>query len=149
MTGKHFPPPRATFLSQNRTTNPQNRGAGLAYRIALWYPELVSHLFTVCVPYARPMAKNISIEDLVRNVTPHLAYQLQLKSGEVEKVIRSKDEIRQFLLALYGGRTEAGEIGFDANKGVLLDKVGHLKPSRLLSEEVNYLIWASVWELLC
>ncbi|KOS43077.1 hypothetical protein ACN38_g6059 [Penicillium nordicum] len=110
-------------------------GAGLAYRIALWYPELVSHLFTVCVPYARPMAKNISIEDLVRNVTPHLAYQLQLKSGEVEKVIQSKDEIRQFLLALYGGRTEAGEIGFDANKGVLLDKIGHLKPSRLLSEE--------------
>jgi hypothetical protein len=36
------------------------------------------------------------------------------KSGEVEKVIRSKDEVRQFLLALYGGRTEAGEFGFDA-----------------------------------
>lgn len=95
------------------------------------------------------MAKNISIEDLVRNVTPHFAYQLQLKSGEVEKVIRSKDEIRQFLLALYGGRTEAGEPGFDAHKGVLFDKIGHLKPSRLLSEEVNYLIWASVWGLLC
>jgi hypothetical protein len=83
------------------------------------------------------MAKNISIEDLVRNVTPHFAYQLQFKSGEVEKVIRSKDEIRQFLLALYGGRTEAGEFGFDAHKGVLLDKIGHLKPSRLLSEEVR------------
>ncbi|OQD62143.1 hypothetical protein PENPOL_c013G06736 [Penicillium polonicum] len=112
-----------------------NRGAGLAYRIALWHPELVSHLFTVCVPYARPMAKNISIEDLVRSVTPHFAYQLQFKSGEVEKAIRSKDEIRQFLLALYGGRTEAGEFGFDAHKGVLLDKIGQLKPSRLLSEE--------------
>lgn len=83
------------------------------------------------------MAKNIPIEDLVRNVTPHFAYQLQFKSGEVEKVIRSKDEIRQFLLALYGGRTEAGEPGFDAHKGVLLDKIGHLKPSRLLSEEVG------------
>ncbi|CAP96848.1 Pc21g19510 [Penicillium rubens Wisconsin 54-1255] len=110
-------------------------GAALAYRIALWHPELVSHLFTVCVPYARPMAQNISIEDLVRSVTPHFAYQLQFKSGEVEKVIRSKDEVRQFLLALYGGRTEAGEFGFDANKGVLLDKIGQLKPSRLLSEE--------------
>lgn len=96
------------------------------------------------------MAKNISIEDLVRNVTPHFAYQLQLKSGEVEKAIQSKDEIRQFLLALYGGRTEAGEFGFDAHKGLLFDKIGHLKPSRLLSEEVCrvYIIWASVWELL-
>ncbi|OQE44717.1 hypothetical protein PENCOP_c002G04439 [Penicillium coprophilum] len=110
-------------------------GAALAYRIALWYPELVSHLFTVCVPYARPMAQNISIEDLVRTVTPHFGYQLQFKSGELEKVIRSKDEIRQFLLALYGGRTEAGQFGFDANKGVLVDTIGKLKISRLLSEE--------------
>ncbi|KUM62032.1 hypothetical protein ACN42_g5065 [Penicillium freii] len=124
-------------LGYGRTDAPDDftPGAGLAYRIALWHPELVSHLFTVCVPYARPMAKNISIEDLVRTVTPHFAYQLQLKSGEVEKAIRSKDEIRQFLLALYGGRTEAGEFGFDAHKGVLLDKIGQLKPSRLLSEE--------------
>lgn len=83
------------------------------------------------------------MEDLIRDVTPNFAYQLQFKSGEVEKVVRSKDEIRQFLLALYGGRTEAGESGFDAYKGVLLDKLGELKLSRLLSEEVSciYLIW--------
>ncbi|QQK42375.1 Epoxide hydrolase, putative [Penicillium digitatum] len=93
-------------------------GAGLAYRIALWHPELY-----------------FLMEDLIRDVTPNFAYQLQFKSGEVEKVVRSKDEIRQFLLALYGGRTEAGESGFDAYKGVLLDKLGELKLSRLLSEE--------------
>ncbi|KAK4863849.1 hypothetical protein LT330_010455 [Penicillium expansum] len=107
----------------------------LAYRIALWHPELVSHLFTVCVPFPQPMAKYISTEDLVRTLTPHFGYQLQLKSGEVEKAIQSKDEIRQFLLAPYGGRTEAGESGFDVTKGILLDKIGQLKPSPLLSEE--------------
>ncbi|KAJ5178479.1 uncharacterized protein N7500_001178 [Penicillium coprophilum] len=94
-----------------------------------------TQIILVCVPYARPMAQNISIEDLVRTVTPHFGYQLQFKSGELEKVIRSKDEIRQFLLALYGGRTEAGQFGFDANKGVLVDTIGKLKISRLLSEE--------------
>lgn len=83
------------------------------------------------------MAENISLEDLVRTVAPHFAYQLHFASGELEKVIRSKAEIRQFLLALYGGRTEAGESGFDANKGVLVDKLGGLKLSRLLSEEVG------------
>lgn len=114
-----------------------NRGAALAYRVALWHPELVSHLFTVCVPYARPMAENVSLEDLVRNAAPNFAYQLQFKSGELEKVIRSKGDIRQFLVALYGGRTEAGEVGFDAHKGVLLDKIGGLRPSKLLSEEVG------------
>ncbi|KAJ5783071.1 hypothetical protein N7457_004845 [Penicillium paradoxum] len=110
-------------------------GAALAYRVALWHPELVSHLFTVCVPYSRPVAKNISLEELVRTVTPNFTYQLQFKSGELEKIIRTKDDIRQFLLALYGGRTETGEFGFDAHKGVLVDKLGVLKPSRLLSEK--------------
>ncbi|KAJ5098041.1 hypothetical protein N7532_005042 [Penicillium argentinense] len=110
-------------------------GAALAYRIALWHPDLISHLFTVCVPYARPLEKDISLEEMVNTVAPHFAYQLQFASGDLEKVFRSKEEIKQFLAALYGGRTEKGEFGFDAEKGVLLDKVMGLKPSRLLSEE--------------
>ncbi|KAJ5560922.1 hypothetical protein N7535_009119 [Penicillium sp. DV-2018c] len=96
---------------------------------------LVSHLFTVCVPYAAPTKKDVSLEDMVRTVTPHFGYQLQLKSGDLEKVIRSKEEISQFLLALYGGRTEKGAFGFDVSKGVDVDKIGALKISRLLSEE--------------
>jgi hypothetical protein len=101
-------------------------------------------LFTVCVPYARPMAENISLEELVRNAAPNLSYQLQFKSGEVERVIRSKGDIRQFLLALYGGRTEGGEVAFDAHKGVLVDKIGGLKPSKLLSEEVGLALFLVV-----
>ncbi|CAL5873202.1 uncharacterized protein PFLUO_LOCUS7471 [Penicillium psychrofluorescens] len=81
-------------------------GAALVYRVALWHPDLITHVFTVCVPYARPQAQNIALEDLVRTAAPHFAYQLQFASGELEKVVRSKDEIRQFLIALYGGRTE-------------------------------------------
>jgi hypothetical protein len=100
---------------------------------------LISHLFTVCVPYARPQSTYLPLEDLVQNAAPHFAYQLQFASGDLEKVIRSKGEIKQFLSALYGGRTEKGEFGFDAEKGVLLDKVSGLKPSRLLSEEVSLL----------
>lgn len=61
-------------------------------------------------------------------MSPHFAYQLQFKSEKVEKAIRSKAEIRQFLIALYGGRTQEGEVGFDANNGVLFDKIGQLKP---------------------
>ncbi|KGO67720.1 hypothetical protein PITC_000580 [Penicillium italicum] len=126
---------KATVFLLPTALDTDEQGAGLAYRIALWHPELVSHLFTVCVPYAPPMAENVSLEDFVRDKAPNFTYQLQFKSGELEKVIRSKDDIRQFLLALYGGRTEAGELGIDTTKGVLLDKFGGLKLSRLLSEE--------------
>lgn len=76
----------------------------------------------------------------MKNAAPNLAYQLHFASGELEKVIRSKSEIKQFLSALYGGRTAEGEIGIDAEKGVFLDKLPRLKPSRLLSEEVRSLL---------
>jgi hypothetical protein len=81
----------------------------------------------------------VSLEDLVENAAPNLAYQLQFASGELEKAIRSKSEIKQFLSALYGGRTEKGEVGIDTDKGLFLDKVSKLKSSRLLTEEVGSL----------
>ena len=122
-------------------TGSKIRGAALAYRITLWHPELISHLFTVCVPYAPPRSQFTPLEDLVRTVAPNFTYQLQFAGGELEKVLRSKDEIKQFLCALYGGRTEDGQGGFDAEKGVLLDRVPKLKRSRLLSEEVSVVFY--------
>lgn len=89
------------------------------------------------MPYARPQPTYLSLEDLVKNGSPNFGYQLQFASGDVEKVVRSKGEIKQFLSAMYGGRTAKGEVGVDVEKGVLMDKVMALKPSRLLSEEVR------------
>jgi hypothetical protein len=105
---------------------------------------LISHLFTVCVPYARPQPTYLSLEDLVKNGASNFTYQLQFASGDLEKVIRSKSDIKQFLSALYGGRTEKGEIGLHAEKGVLWDKISALKVSRLLSEEVSFLCWSTL-----
>ncbi|KAL4931924.1 alpha/beta fold hydrolase [Aspergillus undulatus] len=117
-------------------------GAYLAYRVALWYPELVSHLFTVCVPYAAPQKKYHSIEEMVKTVTPHFAYQLQFVSGEIVERVRDKEGFKQFLVALYGGRTEGKEFAFDVNRGVDLGLLGRLKKSWLLSdEELEYYAW--------
>lgn len=81
------------------------------------------------------MEKDIPLEEMVRTVAPHFRYQLQFASGDLEKVIRSEEEIKQLLCALYGGRTPQGEFGFDAEQGVLLDRVPRLRRSRLLSDE--------------
>ncbi|KAJ6024185.1 hypothetical protein N7540_004982 [Penicillium herquei] len=109
-------------------------GAFLAYRIALWHPDLITHLFTVCVPHTGLKKDFISLEDLVR-VAPNLTYQVQFASGELEKVIQSREEIKQLLTALYGGRTPDGKTGFTVEKGLLLDRYMSLSPQRLLSEE--------------
>jgi len=89
------------------------------------------------VPYAPPSRKYIPLEELVRTRAPHFAYQLHFASGELEKAISAKDEIRQFLIALYGGRTNDRKVGFDVTRGVILENLKDLKPSRLLSAEVR------------
>ncbi|KAL5360116.1 epoxide hydrolase [Aspergillus floccosus] len=109
-------------------------GAFLAYRVALWHPDLVTHVFTVCVPYAPPIKTYMPIEEMVAKITPHFGYQVQFIRGELEK-LRSKEEMKLFLSTLYGGRTPDGEIAFDVHDGVLVDKMARVQPSRLLSEE--------------
>ncbi|GAB1211004.1 hypothetical protein ATERTT37_000114 [Aspergillus terreus] len=109
-------------------------GAFLAYRVALWHPDLVTHVFTVCVPYAPPIKTYMPIEEMVAKITPHFGYQVQFIRGELER-LRSKEEMKLFLSTLYGGRTADGEFAFDVHDGVLVDKMMRVQPSRLLSEE--------------
>jgi hypothetical protein len=108
----------------------------VVWRVVLWHPELVSHLFAVCTPYNGPSKQNFPLEAVVVRV-PYFGYQLQLRGPDVEERIKSKVEIRQFLNAAYGGKTEQGEEGFSVTEGVLFDKLPHLKRTKLLSEEVG------------
>ncbi|KKK13505.1 hypothetical protein ARAM_003522 [Aspergillus rambellii] len=117
-------------------------GAFLAYRVALWHPDLVAYLFTVCVPYKAPARKYFSMEDIVAQGASHFAYQVQFITGDLEKVIRTREEQKQFLNALYGGRTDKQEFAFDVNSGVDLQRLPQVKASRLLSEEeMEYYSW--------
>ncbi|KAI9930463.1 hypothetical protein ASPWEDRAFT_461745 [Aspergillus wentii DTO 134E9] len=114
-------------------------GAALAYRVALWHPDLVSHVFTVCVPFTAPTRKYIPLNEFVETIAPHFAYQLQFQSGDLEKAIQTEDDIKRFLSAMYGGKTEEKDVAFYAEYGVVLDNLPRLQPSRLLSdEELDY-----------
>ncbi|KAK2794909.1 hypothetical protein FQN50_009833 [Emmonsiellopsis sp. PD_5] len=116
-------------------------GGFAVYRIAQYHPGFVTHLFSICTPFNPAMKEYIPIETVVKTRVPYFGYQLHFMSGELEKVVRSKRDIRQFLLSMYGGRTPSGEFGFDPTKGVLLDKFQDLQRSKLLSEEeLNYYV---------
>ena len=114
-----------------------SRGGFVVYRIAQHCPDLISHLITVCTPYNPPQREYLALDELVKTRIPFFGYQLQFASGELEKVIKSKRDIRQFLVAMYGGRTADGKVGMDVMTGVLLDRLDGLRPSKLLSEEVG------------
>jgi soluble epoxide hydrolase / lipid-phosphate phosphatase len=112
------------------------RGGAIVYRIALWYPSLVTHIFAVCTPYTPPTTNWISPEQMVKRL-PNFTYQLQLASGDIEKSIKTRDDLRAFLNGLFGGKGPNGEVAFVAEEGVKLDVLKKLNRTKLFTEKVG------------
>lgn len=135
--------------------SPSIRGGFVVWRAAQWYPDLVSHVFSVCskptitllnptttikrplAPYTAPQKDFFSTEDLVKGPLPQFAYQLHLASGEVEKSVKDEQSIRQFLKGMYGARGPNGELAFDPEKGVLAENLPKIGESKLLNGKVS------------
>lgn len=111
-------------------------GAGLVWRMALWYPQLVRAVFGVCVPYLPPPESRQSLEDVVRaGGLPNFRYQLQLIGPDFEREIQGPEKIRQFLSTIYGKWPKDGKPGFTVDHGAHFDRLPHASPPPLLTEE--------------
>lgn len=64
-------------------------------------------------------------------------YQQHFESGEIEEAIQSRNEIRQFLTGMYGGRGPNREIGMRTDDRVYLEHLHKLAPSILLTKKVR------------
>ena len=106
----------------------------MAYRVALWFPRLVTHLFTVCLPFFVPTKTFKPVEELARTRMPNWGYQVQLASGVIEHRVRSRAEIKQFLSAVYGGRGPNGELGFDVHTGAVFENLAKVRKTSLMDE---------------
>lgn len=93
----------------------------------------MTHVFAICTPYWPPSSTYIPIEEIVKNKWPNFRYQIHLASGEIEKRIQTKDEIKQFLNACYGGTGPDGESGFEMTGGTNFDILDKLRKTKLLS----------------
>lgn len=119
-----------------------DRGCAIAYRFALEFPSFVTHLFTCAVPYLPTSEKYIPLE-VITKFLPSLGYQLQFGSEEgiIESHTQDKAGIRNYLNALYGGRTSDGKAAMTAEKGVELELMPNLSRSVLISEdELDYYV---------
>ncbi|KAI9780048.1 MAG: hypothetical protein M1839_007030 [Geoglossum umbratile] len=115
-------------------------GGAIVYRVCLHHPELVSHLITIATPYIPPMKDYVPLEIVVKGL-PNFGYQLQLRGPDVEAKIATKEQIRQFLNAIYGGKGPKGEFGFSVAEGVLFQNLPILGPTPLLSaKELDYYV---------
>lgn len=112
-------------------------GGAVAWRFALWRPDLLRCVFSVCVPYVPPSPVYFPKEEVVK-MLPNFGYQLQWEGEDVERAAAGKEGIRGFLGICYGAKGKDGETGlFDPTKGVRLDLVerGMVGESPLLSKD--------------
>lgn len=116
-------------------------GGAVVYRVAQWYPDLVTHVFTVCTPYTPPVERYISTEQLSKTTLPQFGYQLQFGSedGKLERVVKDEKTMRKFLLGMYGGRPSSGTKFMSPITGIDLKQVeeGEFKMTPLFDQEVS------------
>lgn len=117
-------------------------GAALAWRIALWFPDLVQGIFSVGTPFSPPSRIYRSLDDIMRNEDMrNLRYQLQFQGPQIDDGITSETTVRQFLNAMFGGKSSEGEIGFVASRGIIFRNLPKLNRSHLLSHtELEYYV---------
>lgn len=111
-------------------------GGQAVFRMALWHPELVKAVFSVCTPYVPPNAEYTPLEDIVKNHLPQFSYQLQFVGPEVEEKVQGPEKIRQLLVSMTGGQGPDGEYAFNVWKGgVDFEKLGLMGKSPAHSDE--------------
>lgn len=113
-------------------------GGAVVYRFAQWYPELVTHVFSVCTPYTPPSSQYISTEALVNGPFPNFGYQLQFAGPEVEARFTTKQDIEQFINGMYSAKTADGKYIFNPLNGIDFSTVGKLGKTPWLDEQVRF-----------
>lgn len=111
-------------------------GGMIVWKISTWFPELIKCVFSVCTPYIKPRETFIPLEALIAGGhLTNFSYQLQFKGPDVQSRLQGEEGVRQFLNAMYGGRTPNGDLGFSSKQGVLFDNLPELGHSPLVSKE--------------
>ncbi|KAL2156171.1 hypothetical protein VTH82DRAFT_916 [Thermothelomyces myriococcoides] len=120
--GKDWPPKEDEVVTEEDkiVLGGHDWGGAVAWRFALWYPQLLRCVFSVCTPFWTVSDTFFTKEQIVERL-PNFGYQLQFERTEVEDAVQGRDKIRTFLKAMYGGRRTDGQPIFGVAKGVNLD----------------------------
>lgn len=113
-------------------------GAGLVYKVAMWYPDFVKALFTIAVPYMPPWLGLSTdwrdLSDLVADGTfPTLGYQLQWRDPSIDRNFTTPSQIRMMFNTVFGGTTPEGAYGYSVSEGFLYDVMSLLQPNALVN----------------
>lgn len=105
-------------------------GGAVVYRMAMYYPDLISAVISVCTPFTQPQKVYRDMADL-----PNFNYQKQLRGKELVENIVGEEKIGQFLAGIYGARSKEGKPTFSVEEGCIFDRLEGMGKSPLVSDE--------------
>ncbi|KAL2271619.1 hypothetical protein VTJ83DRAFT_990 [Remersonia thermophila] len=103
-------------------------GGAVAWRFALWHPEMLLGVFSVCTPFMAVRDAYLPPEVMVAKRLPNFGYQLQFGRTEVDGFVVGRERVAAFLRAMFGARRDDRQPVFTPTHGVHLDR---LEPGRI------------------
>lgn len=104
-------------------------------RVYLYHPNIVKAIFSLGTPYLPPTQVWLDFDAMVAE-KPTFKYQENFGSTAFEDHFQSKEDIRQFFNATFGGRGPNGELGFSTT-GALVQNWGFLQAGTQLTKKVR------------
>ena len=107
-------------------------GAFLAWRLAIYHPDLFRGVFSFTIPFFPPVQTVVTLEEFVQQ-NPIFGYQLQNANGEAEAI--GGRHLRGFLNTMHGGVSPEGS-AFDPFVGLIEERLSNVGPSPLMTAEI-------------
>ncbi|EEU37425.1 uncharacterized protein NECHADRAFT_51532 [Fusarium vanettenii 77-13-4] len=110
-------------------------GVFVAYRLAIYHPDLVQGLFVAAIPFL-PLETKFEFADRIGDESHSaIGYMRQFGGPEFHKNFVGQDKIWHLLSACYNGTTPEGEPGGSPEVGLILDRLPRIGLSPIVTEE--------------
>ena len=110
------------------------RGGLIAARVAEYHPQIVAAIFSAGTPYLPVEPRWLEFSEYVEKY-PTFKYQGYFGGSEFEKIFKTDEDIRQFMIAGFYGKGPNGELPFSTERP-LFENWPILKRSEVISEDV-------------
>ena len=116
-------------------------GGAFAWRMAMYYPDLIQAVFSFCVPYTPPSPSFITLQDFVQHM-PNSRYQSLIADGAIESALGDPPtKLSAFVNGMFYGSTPEGQFIFSPKRSIHPDRLASVGASPYLDQEmVDYYV---------